>query len=294
MPVDGMLLLDKPAGFSSNQALQQAKRLLNARKAGHTGSLDPIATGLLPLCFGETTKISGLFLESDKSYWVQIQLGVTTDTGDREGKVLREGSVAFSEQQLTAALAQFRGEFAQIPPMHSALKRHGQPLYKLARKGQTVERAPRAVTVYALTLQDWSGDTLELTLSCSRGFYVRTLASDLGDVLGCGGHVRELRRTAVGSHDLKDGFTLPQVEALESPRERQKLLLTTDLALAHLPEVNLPDNIATYLCRGQAVRAPSPPKSGLVRIYAPTSGFLGLGEITEDGKVAPKRIFRGE
>ena len=290
-----MLLLDKPQGFSSNQALQQAKRLLNARKAGHTGSLDPIATGLLPLCFGETSKISSLFLDADKSYRTSIRLGIATDTGDREGQVQRESEVDFTQQQLDAALDRFRGRIEQVPPMFSALKQNGRPLYKLARQGITVERAPRAVTVHALSLEEWRGNLLELTLSCSHGFYVRTLASDLGDVLGCGAHVSELRRTSVGNYPLDDAVTLEQIEAADSPAERQKFLLPTERVLAHLPEVNLPDNVAFYLCRGRPVRAESAPadglEQGLVRVYSESAGFLGLAEMAPDGKITPKRLF---
>ena len=290
-----MLLLDKPQGFSSNQALQQAKRLLNARKAGHTGSLDPIATGLLPLCFGETSKISSLFLDADKSYRTSIRLGIATDTGDREGQVQRESEVDFTQQQLDAALDRFRGRIEQVPPMFSALKQNGRPLYKLARQGITVERAPRAVTVHALSLEEWRGNLLELTLSCSHGFYVRTLASDLGDVLGCGAHVSELRRTSVGNYPLDDAVTLEQIEAADSPAERQKFLLPTERVLAHLPEVNLPDNVAFYLCRGRPVRAESAPadglEQGLVRVYSESAGFLGLAERAPDGKITPKRLF---
>ena len=295
LPVNGMLLLDKPPGLSSNRALQHAKRLLNARKAGHTGSLDPIATGLLPLCFGETTKISGLFLDAGKSYCVQIRLGADTDTGDREGKVVQQRPVDFNEQQLHDALDQFRGDFEQIPPMFSALKKNGQPLYKLARAGISVERAPRPVTVYALSLEKWCDDLLELNLSCSRGFYVRTLAADLGEVLGCGGHVLELRRTVVGHFTIQNAITLAQLETIDSPAQRQKFLLSTEQSLAHLPIINLPDNIAFYLCRGRSVRAPTTteetPQSGLVRVYSDSTGFLGLAEIAEDQKVVPKRLF---
>lgn len=295
VPVDGILLLDKPGDLSSNQALQQAKRLLNARKAGHTGSLDPIATGLLPLCFGETTKVSSLFLGADKRYWVRIRLGVATDTGDREGATLRESPVAFSRRQLDDALDRFRGPFEQIPPMYSALKQNGRPLYKLAREGITVTRAPRAVTVYGLSVEKWRGDLLELSVACSRGFYVRTLAADLGDVLGCGAHVQELRRTGVGNFRIEDAFTLAQVEAADFPAARQKFLLPTERGLAHLPEVSLPDNIAFYLCRGRPVRAPSVPQKappdGLVRVYSDGAGFLGLAEMTGDGKITPRRLF---
>ena len=224
-PIDGMLLLDKPAGVSSNHALQQAKRLLDARKAGHTGSLDPIATGLLPLTFGVTTRIAELFLDADKSYAVEIKLGIATETGDREGKVLSERKVDFTEAELHAALNKFRGKHQQIPPMFSALKKDGQPLYKLARQGITVKREPREVTVYEMQIADWQGDKLELTLTCSRGFYVRTLAADLGEALGCGGHVTELRRTAVGHLVIANATTIPQLQAA-TPTARQNFLTT--------------------------------------------------------------------
>ncbi|MGR3914492.1 MAG: tRNA pseudouridine(55) synthase TruB [Gammaproteobacteria bacterium] len=293
-PVNGMLLLDKPAGLTSNAALQHVKRLLNARKGGHTGSLDPIATGLLPLCFGETTRIAGLFLGADKGYWVQIRFGISTDSGDRDGRVLREGGVAFSEAQLRAALEKFRGSFEQVPPMYSALKQGGTPLYKLARRGIEVERAARPVTVHKLEVEKWRGDLLELHLSCSRGFYVRTLAGDLGDALGCGAHVRELRRLAVGDFSVDNAVTPDQLEALESPRERRELLLPTERGLAHLPKINLAANVAQYLIRGRAVSAPPAEKGarGLVRVYADGAGFLGLAELGEDGKLTPQRLFR--
>lgn len=290
-PVDGMLLLDKPAGVTSNRALQQVKHLLNARKGGHTGSLDPIATGLLPLCFGETTRIAGLFLGADKSYWVRIQFGAATDSGDREGKVVREGEVNFNESQLHAALEKFRGRFEQVPPMHSAVKQGGKPLYKLARRGIEVERAAREVHVHALSVEKWEGALLELQLTCSRGFYVRTLAADLGDALGCGAHVRELRRLGVGEFRVDNAVTPAQLEALASPRERRALLLPTERAVAHLPELKIADNLAQYLCRGRSVRAPEDAARGLVRVYA-GAGFLGMGEVGEDGKLNPRRPFR--
>ncbi|MDD9855262.1 MAG: tRNA pseudouridine(55) synthase TruB, partial [Gammaproteobacteria bacterium] len=252
--VDGMLLLDKPAGLTSNQALQIAKRLLNARKAGHTGSLDPIATGLLPLCFGETTRVAELFLGAGKRYWVRIKFGVDTDTGDREGKTLREAKAAFSEKELHAALDKFRGRFKQVPPMFSALKRDGRPLYKLARKGISVEREAREVTVYDLRVQQRSGDELDLDIACSRGFYLRALARDLGEALGCGAHVSALRRTAVGDFSVEDAVGIAQMEKLDTPAARRKFLLPTERAVAHLPEVSVPDNIAFHLSRGRPVR----------------------------------------
>lgn len=252
--VDGMLLLDKPAGLTSNQALQIAKRLLNARKAGHTGSIDPIATGLLPLCFGETTRVAELFLGAGKRYWVRIKFGVDTDTGDREGKTLREAKAAFSETELHAALDKFRGRFKQVPPMFSALKRDGRPLYKLARKGISVEREAREVTVYDLRVEQRSGDELDLDIACSRGFYLRALARDLGEALGCGAHVSALRRTAVGDFSVDDAVGIAQMEKLDTPAARRKFLLPTERAVAHLPEVSVPDNIAFHLSRGRPVR----------------------------------------
>lgn len=290
MPVNGMLLLDKPEGCSSNQALQQVKHLLNAHKAGHTGSLDPIATGLLPICFGETTKICGMFLNADKTYKVQIRLGVTTETGDREGEIIERTEPDFDREKLDAVLESYRGEFEQIPPMYSALKNDGQPLYKLARKGIVVERKPRSVKVYALTMDNRDKDMLELTVSCSSGFYIRTLAEDIGRDLGCGGHVEQLRRTGVGKFTIDQAFTVEQIDAVVSPRERENLLMPTDLGLAHLPEIRVPEDLARYIQFGQSVRTDSA-ETGLVRLYTEAGTFIGLGEVTPDRKVAPKRLF---
>ncbi len=290
-PVDGMLLLDKPEGLSSNQALQRAKQMLHARKAGHTGSLDPVATGLLPLCFGETTKISSLFLGADKTYRVGIRLGVTTDTGDCAGEVLEESAAEIDSARLAEVLESYRGDFLQTPPMYSALKKDGQPLYKLARKGITVEREARPVTVYQLDMESLEGTLLTLTVRCSRGFYVRTLAEDIGRDLGCGGHVETLRRIAVGEFSIDQAVTLEQLEAIESPREREALLLPTDRGLAHLPKLRLPENLARYLRLGRSVRVTSQVHPGMVRLYVETGGFLGLGEVTPDQRVQPKRLF---
>lgn len=287
-----MLLLDKPAGLTSNQALQIAKRLLNARKAGHTGSLDPIATGLLPLCFGETTRVAELFLGAGKRYWVRIKFGADTDTGDRDGKVLRAAKVEFTLQQLNDALAQFRGDIKQTPPMHSALKRDGRPLYKLARKGISVELEARDVTVYDLTVEQFRGDELDLNIACSRGFYLRALARDLGGALGCGAHVSELRRTAVGDFAVDDAVGIARLEALESPSARRQFLLPTERAVAHLPEVNLPDNLAVHLTRGRPLRIAGADGAadGVVRVASPGRGFLGLADLA-DGKITPRRLF---
>lgn len=290
-PVDGMLLLDKPGGLSSNQALQRAKKLLCARKAGHTGSLDPVATGLLLLCFGETTKISSLFLTADKSYRVGIRLGVATDTGDSTGVVTAEAPVEASASRLPEVLDAYRGEFLQTPPMFSALKKDGQPLYKLARRGITVEREARQVTVYSLEQEDFDGSLLTLSVRCSRGFYIRSLAEDIGRDLGCGGHVEFLRRTGVGAFSIDRAVTLQQLESIPSPRDREALLLSTDRGLAHLPELSLPESLARYLRLGRSVRAADGLGPGMVRLYVDTGVFLGLGEVTQDQRVQPKRLF---
>lgn len=290
-PVNGLLLLDKPAGYSSNQALQQAKHLLFARKAGHTGSLDPIATGLLPLCFGETTKISSLLLHADKTYKVGIRLGISTETGDSEGQRTSRAVVDFSHDQLSTVLDRYRGEYDQMPPMYSALKRNGQPLYKLARQGIEVEREPRPVKVYELVMDNWEDDLLELTVSCSRGFYIRTLAEEIGRDLGCGGHVETLRRTRVSDFTLDQALTLEQIEAVVSPREREKLLMPTDQGLSHLPAISVPENLARYLRLGQTIRSIKPVTPGLVRLYSDSYGFLGLGEVSKDQRLSPRRLF---
>ena len=289
--MDGMLLLDKPGGISSNHALQSAKRLLNAQKAGHTGSLDPIATGLLPLCFGKATKVSGMFLESNKTYVVDIKLGVATNTGDREGNIVTQTNEIPAFSKIEQSLKPFIGEISQTPPMFSALKRDGQPLYKLARQGIEVERTPRQVTVFELTVQDFENQILKLEVICSKGFYIRSLAMDIGESLGIGAHVKELRRTAVAGFTVAESVTLKQLEALESPQTRQNLLTPIDRALCHLPKTDLPENCVGFFCHGQTVRTIAPFTTGLNRLYAANERFLGLGEITDDGRVVPKRLF---
>ena len=295
--VNGMLLLDKPAGYSSNQALQKVKHLFNAQKAGHTGSLDPIATGLLPLCFGETTKVSGLFLTADKTYEVSIKLGVTTETGDSEGSIVSQQGVDVNIDKIQAVIDGQIGTYGQVPPMYSALKKNGQPLYKLARQGISVEREPREVTVYDLQLNQYRGDTLDLTVSCSKGFYVRTMAEQIGKDLGCGGHVTVLRRTKLGAFDIAQSYTLDQLQSLENNNQMKELLLSTDNGLQHLPQIRLPENLAQYLLLGQSVRVPPHSKfqcditEGFIRLYSESNQFLGLGEMDEDKKILPKRMF---
>jgi len=289
--LSGLLLLDKPQGVTSNEALQEAKRLLNARKAGHTGSLDPIATGLLPLCFGSATKLSGFFLGADKTYWTRIRLGERTATGDSEGDVVEKKPVTVSQNDIEKALLNFQGEFLQTPPMYSAVKMNGTPLYKLARQGIEVERSPRTVVVYTMELKSFDGLDLELELKCSRGFYVRGLAHDLGNLLKCGGHVVALRRLVVADLKIEDAVKLAELTAVPDLAVRQKMLTPIDGGLSHLPEVRLSADAAFYLCRGQAVRAHGLPNEGQVRLYAKEAGFLGIGMVTDDGRVTPRRLI---
>ncbi len=294
MLVNGILLVDKPAGITSNKTLQITKRLMNARKAGHTGSLDPIATGVLPICFGHATKISGMFLNSAKHYEVGIRLGVTTDSGDKSGKVLSTKTVEYDLETLNEALSLFKGEIQQIPPMYSALKQNGQRLYKLARKGLEVKREPRTVTLHDISVQSIEDDYLELQVHCSKGFYIRSLAMDIGNTLNCGAHVDRLRRVAVNNFRIDQCISLEQLEALESAEIRQNLLIPTDLALKRLPHVELSQNSAEAFCQGQSVYPLEYPRQcpdqGLVRLYSQNSQFLGLGQMME-GKITPKRVF---
>lgn len=292
--VDGILLLDKPAGLTSNGALQEAKRAFDAAKAGHTGSLDPIATGLLPICFGEATKLSGFLLSADKRYHAVFKLGAATDTGDSEGTVTRQSPVEIDKARIEREVAAFRGDFEQIPSMYSAIKKDGKPLYELARQGIEVERPARPVTVYSLEWQLLADDRLAVDLHCSSGFYVRSLADDLGVALGCGAHVDTLTRTAVGGFRLEDAYSLEYIKSLAEDRARQDgLLIAGDRGLGHLPGIDLTTDAAYYLVRGQPVRAADLPRTGLVRLYTEEVGFLGVGQVLGDGRVAPKRLFHG-
>ena len=296
-PVDGILLFDKPEGLSSNDALQEVKRLYGAAKAGHTGSLDPLATGVLPLCFGEATKFSQFLLNSDKGYWAELRLGVRTDSGDADGEVVEERPVpALAETDIEAALEAFRGDFEQIPSMFSAIKHQGQPLYKLARQGVEVEREPRPVTVHENRILEHGGDRLVLHIRCSKGTYVRTIAEDLGEALGCGAHVTALRRTAVGPFVIDEAHTLAELEAVRADGGHaalDDLLLPVERAVEHWPEVHLTDLTAYYLSKGQPVIVPRAPTRGWVRIHEDANGgsrFLGVGEVLDDGRIAPRRL----
>ncbi|WP_236211568.1 tRNA pseudouridine(55) synthase TruB [Metapseudomonas otitidis] len=295
--VSGILILDKPRGMSSNQALQKVRWLLNAEKAGHTGSLDPLATGVLPLCFGEATKFSQYLLDADKGYETVAQLGVTTTTGDAEGEVLERRDVTVGRDELEAALGRFRGEIQQVPPMYSALKKDGQPLYKLARAGEVVEREARSVTIARLELLAFDSTKATLSVSCSKGTYIRTLVEDLGQVLGCGGHVAELRRTQAGPFNLSQAISLEVLEKAHAEGGNEALdrfLLPSDSGLEHWPLVQLSEHSAYYWLHGQPVRAPEAPKFGMLRVQDHTGRFIGIGEVSDDGRIAPRRLIRSE
>lgn len=295
-PVTGILLLDKPAGITSNDALQQIKRLYRAQKAGHTGSLDPLATGMLPICLGEATKVSGFLLDADKRYRMVCRLGEKTATGDAEGEVIERRPVpGLDAAAVEAALARFRGEIDQLPPMYSALKHQGERLYNLARQGQEVERQTRRVTIHELTGGQVDERHLALEVLCSKGTYVRTLAEDLGEVLGCGAHVTELRRLAVGPYVDADAMrTMEELRLLaeEGMEALDSVLLPVESALARWPGVRLSPDAAFYVKQGQAVIVPHAPTHGWVSLYNEDQLFIGVGQVQDDGKVAPKRLFR--
>lgn len=297
-PIDGILVLDKPAGITSNGALQRAKRLFDAAKAGHTGSLDPMATGVLPLCFGEATKFSQFLLDADKRYLARIRLGVTTASGDADGEVLETKPVpVLTEMALEAALAEFRGEIEQTPSMYSAVKVDGQPLYKLARQGIEIERKSRRVTIHELKLEAMEESELTLEIACSKGTYIRSIAEDLGKVLGCGAHVSGLRRLASGPYSLDDAVTLEEVDNLKENKGLEaidSLLMPAATAVEDWPSVELPEITAEYLLQGQPVQISRAPTEGWVRIFSESRDapeFLGVGEILEDGRVAPRRLI---
>ena len=294
--VHGIILLDKRLGVSSNKALQEVRRLFNANKAGHTGSLDPLATGLLPLCFGEATKVSAMMLDDNKRYQVVVQLGVMTDTGDAEGEVIKTAVVPdINDDELMLSLQQFRGEIDQVPPMYSALKHNGKKLYELAREGITIERKARRISIFdlkllasSLTGQDKTNQ-LVLEVFCSKGTYIRSLAEDLGDALGVCGTVLELRRLEAGMFNIAQAKTIEQLTAM-SVQELQQSLIAIDSPLQAFPAVNLSEQQAVAIKYGQSVQLISGSIEGVVRLYH-DEVFLGLGEMLLDGKIAPKRLF---
>lgn len=298
--IHGVLLLDKSQGLSSNDALQKVKRIYNANRAGHTGALDPLATGMLPICLGEATKFSQYLLDSDKRYRVIARLGQRTDTSDADGQVVEERPVSFSAEQLATALENFRGETQQIPSMYSALKYQGRPLYEYARQGISVPRESRSIVVYELLFLRHEGDELELEIHCSKGTYIRTIIDDLGEKLGCGAHVTFLRRLAVSKYPVERMVTLEQLndllaqaqaEGIEPASLLDSLLMPMDSPAEDFPRVNLLSDVAVYFKNGQPVRVAGAPQEGLVRV---TEGdeqkFIGMAEIMDDGRVAPRRL----
>ena len=301
--VNGVFLLDKPLGLSSNEALQRVKRIFNAAKAGHTGSLDPLATGMLPICFGEATKFSQFMLEADKVYRTRAKLGVRTASGDSDSDVLQTRPVpSLDRQMIETALQQFRGEIEQVPSMYSALKHQGQPLYKLARQGVEVERKSRPVHIYSYELLAMDKDELELEIHCSKGTYVRTLVDDLGEALGCGAHVVELTRLSVSGMKSSEMHTIDELEEIvaqaETDEERHQrldaLLLPIAATVENLPEVELSELMTFYVKQGQPVFVPNTRAHGRVILFNKAADkenrFLGIGEVLDDGRVAPRRL----
>lgn len=290
--VDGLLILDKPIGATSNKCLQQVKHLLRAAKAGHTGALDPLASGVLPLCFGEATKVSQFLLDSDKTYRARIKLGVTTATGDSDGAVLVTAPVpAFTAEQIEAVLAQFRGVLTQQPSVYSALKQNGVPLYKLAREGKEITPKFRDVTIHSLQLLAHDGDELDIEVSCSKGTYVRTLAEDIGKALGTGAHLTALRRLKAGPFALAQSLTMEEMMQLAASGALDARLLPPDQAIADLPAVQLDAEQARRLRQGQQVGMPDAARAPDVRVYFEKE-FLGIGELRADGVLAAKRLLK--
>lgn len=298
--INGIVLLDKPTGISSNHALQRVKRIFFANKAGHTGALDPLATGMLPLCLGEATKFSQFLLESDKRYTVTAKLGVRTTTSDSQGDVVCEKPVCVTQQQLDNAVDTFRGDIMQVPSMYSALKHQGKPLYKYAREGITIDRPSRPITVYEINQLRFEGDEVDLDIHVSKGTYIRTIVDDLGELLGCGAHVSMLRRTQVADYPYQRMVTVDQLDSLIEQAKEQDicpyqlldpLLLDMDTAVKNYPEVNITDEMGDYVLHGQPVQVFGAPDNTLVRItVGDAHTFIGVGQMDDNGLIAPKRL----
>ena len=291
--VDGILLLDKPLGLSSNQALQQVRRLYQARKAGHCGSLDPLATGVLPICLGEATKFSSYLLGANKTYRAGCRLGQTTASGDAEGEILETAPVEVDAAQIEAVLKEFVGEIDQVPPMYSALKHQGKRLYQLAREGKEVERAARRITIYQLEMLGFDGQILDIDVGCSKGTYIRTLAEDIGKRLGCGAHLSALRRSSVDAFDEHDALTMEQLENLQAQgmEHLDALLLPVSAALEQFPEILLNAADSLDICHGRRIELGATANAGLRRLCSPEGVFLGLGEVAEGGRLSAKRLM---
>lgn len=289
--ISGVLLIDKPLGYSSNQALQKVKWLYQAAKAGHTGTLDPLATGLLPICLGEATKFAQYLTDADKTYVATMKLGATTTTGDAEGDILTTAAVNITRATFDAACQQFLGEISQIPPMYSALKHEGKALYTYAREGIDIERKARTVYIRDIATTSLDHDVAEIVVTCSKGTYIRTLAEDIGALLGCGAHLIALRRTATAGYDIANAMTLEQLEAL-TLAQRDAALLPVDSAIESMPKVILNADAAYYLLQGQPVWQAGKIPDGDLRLYDGEGKFLGLGYLQLDGKIAPKRLLQ--
>ena len=287
-PLDGVLLFDKPLELSSNTALQKVRRLFQAEKAGHTGTLDPLATGLLPICFGEATKFSNALLDADKTYRALLRLGQTTTTGDAEGEILSERPVGVMQSDVDIVLAKFRGEIQQLPPMHSALKHKGKPLYEYIRKGETIERELRNVVIHELVLHRFSGNEMDITVRCSKGTYIRTLAEDIGAALGCGAHLIGLRRTAIAHFDLKDAYSWQQLEAM-SESERVACVLPLESLMPDMPRLQLDAVQIKRLAQGQRLGLDTGLPDGKVNLQGP-QGFIGVGSL-QGRRLAPERLL---
>ena len=292
--VNGVLLLDKPAGATSNEVLQKVKSLYTAKKAGHTGSLDKAASGLLPICFGEATKFSRFLLDADKHYRAVCRLGIQTTTADAEGEVIEERPAPqLSRREIESTLDQFKGETWQTPPMFSALKHKGQRLYKLAYQGMEVDRRPRRIMLYRIALLRFSDAEFEIEVACSKGTYIRTLAEDIGKALGCGAHVKRLRRMGAGPFTHEKMLTLDALQRMAESGfiKLDRELLHIDSVLQDLPAINLAQSVSHYLCQGQAVMVPHAPARGMLRMYTENHRFIGIGEVLDDGRIAPKRLL---
>ena len=287
-PLDGVLLFDKPLELSSNDALQKVRRLFQAEKAGHTGTLDPLATGLLPICFGEATKFCYALLDADKTYRASLRLGQTTTTGDAEGEITAEHPVEVGLADVEAVLEKFRGELQQLPPMHSALKYQGKPLYEYIRKGKTIARELRSVVIHELLLNSFSGTEMDITVRCSKGTYIRTLAEDIGATLGCGAHLIGLHRTAIAHFDLSNGYTMQQLEEMNEA-ERDACVLPLESLIPGMPKLQLDSEQIKRLAQGQRLALDTGLPDGKISLHGP-QGFIGVG-LLQGRRLAPDRLL---